>query len=105
VDDGHIGFLDGSIFELSGQSPVGFIAFGDEHDSGGVAVEAVEDSRSPFAADGAPFFSVKDESVDESSGPSAARGVHDEIGLFVQSQEMFVFVNDVEWEWVRGLND
>lgn len=143
VAEGHVGFLDGSVFELAGESPVGLFGLGDEHDAGGVTVEAVEDAGAPagggwvadcglrigggcgpgagggwwgcvFGADAAGgegetlLVAVVDESVDEGSGPFTAGGVDDEVGLFVEGEEVLVFVEDVEGdgfgdEFVDGL--
>ena len=84
------------------QPPVRFFALGDKHDAGGVAIEAMQDSRPPVPTGEAPFLAVVDEPVDEGSRPSAARGMHDQVCLFVERQEMIVLVNDVERD---GLGD
>src|SRR5947207_240186 len=70
VDDREVRLLDRAVFELPGQTPVSFLTLGDEHDAGGVSVEAVEDPRPPIPAGEAPFLAVVDQAVDEVSGPS-----------------------------------
>ena len=105
VDEGHIGFFDGAAFELAGEPPVGFVGFGDEDKAGGVAVEAVDDAGAPgVGADGKGgmgLFGVVEQGVDERPGPVAAGGVDDQAGLFVEGEELFVFVNDVEGDVFR----
>ncbi len=96
VGDGEIGFLDGAVFELSGDAPMGLIAFGDEHDACGISVKAMEDSGSPSSVDGTPFLSVMDEAIDQSAGPFSSSGVDHEVCLFVDREEMVILVEDVE---------
>ena len=96
VDDGHVGLLDRAVLELPGDAPMGLVALGDEHDAGGVAVEAVQDARPPVAVDRAPLLPVVDQPVDQRAGPPAAGGVDHQVGLLVQGQQVIVFVDDLQ---------
>ena len=45
MDDRHIRLLDRAIFELPRDPPMRFIAFGDEHDAGRVAIGVIRKGR------------------------------------------------------------
>lgn len=48
-DDGEITSLGGFLFNLGGKVGVGSVVFGNDHDSGGFFVEAVDDAGTKFA--------------------------------------------------------
>src|SRR3954470_23894790 len=72
---GDVRLLDRAIFKLPGYPPVGFLAFGDEHDAGGVAVEAMENPGPPITAGLAPLLAVVHQAIYQCAGPPAARGM------------------------------
>jgi len=105
VDEGDIG-----LFELAGGEHLAELAmravvFGNEDDSAGLFVEAVDDARAEFAADLRELVEVMEESVDEGSavalvdfsrGSVAGAGVdHHACGL-VDDGQVLVLVKDVE---------
>ena len=45
MDEGEVGFERGAIFKLLGDLPVCFVALSDDHDAGGVLVQAMNDAR------------------------------------------------------------
>ncbi len=96
VDEGEVDFAGEAVFELFGDAPVCGVGFGDDEDAGGVSVESVDNAGSEGGADVGEGLAVVDEAVDEGAAAVAACGVDDEVGLFVDGEEVFVFVDDVE---------
>ncbi len=84
VDDGEIGFLESSVFELLCDLPLGDVVFCDDHNSGSVSVEAVYDARSELAESRGEIVAIVGESVYESAVGIAAGGVDDHVGGFVE---------------------
>jgi hypothetical protein len=73
----------------------GGIGLGDEHESAGLAVEAVDEVRIDA------FTQMDTHAADEAGVDVALRGVADEVGGFVEDEEFVVLVDDFE-EAVRG---
>ena len=91
------------MLELPPQASQGQFALGHQHYPGGVAVEAMNDSRAKHlpaggqVADVAPVdFQVIRQGVDQGAGPVAARRMHYEVGLLVDRNEIVVLVDHIE---------
>jgi len=52
VNQGEIGFVDFATAELFSKALVGFVILGDDHQSAGGAIEAVDDAWAEVASDG-----------------------------------------------------
>ncbi len=104
IGDGEVEFLHGGAFgELGGEGLVSGIGFCDDEAAGGVFVEAVDDAGSFDAADaGELAFAVVEECVDEGAVVVSGGGVDDHAVLFVEDEEVRVFVEDVEGDFLGG---
>ena len=70
---------------------------GDHHQAGRVLVEAVDDARTPHAADaGERRAAMMDERVDQRARPVAGAGMHHETRRLVDDDQMFVLEHDGE---------
>jgi len=96
VDDGEIGFFDGTAAELLCDFPLCGVVFCNDEKAGGVFVEPVYDSGSELAEPRGEPAAVVDEGIDESAVGVASSGVNDDIGRFVQDNKVVVFIDDVE---------
>ena len=77
------------------------IGTGDKDDSAGVAVESVDDAGSSRSADRAERFKVVRQRGSERAGPMAFGWVDDHVRRFVDSNEVFVFKQDVQRDCLR----
>ena len=83
--------------ELRGQRAVGAIVLRHHHETGRVLVEPVHDPGPPLAADPRKAVAaMRNQRIDQRSGPVAGRGMNDEIAGFVDDDDVLVLVNDVE---------
>ncbi len=96
--DGEVEFFHGfALGELGDEGLVGGVGFGDDEAAGGVFVEAVDDAGAFDAADaGELALAVVEESVDEGAVGVSGAGVDDHAVGFVEDDDVFVFVEDVE---------
>jgi len=90
---------------------VSAVVFGDEDETAGLFVEAMDDSGPEVAADVGEFVEVKQQRVDEGAAVAgvlfarcsvARTGVDHHAGGLVDDGEMFVFVEDFEGNVFRG---
>ncbi len=76
------------------------IRFGYQNKTRGVAIQAVNNARSPgVAAHGKRsrgLLGVEDQSVGHRAGPVAARRMHQQIGLFVDGDEVIIFIQNFQ---------
>src|SRR5262247_4390426 len=73
------------------------IGLGNDHEASSVFVEAVDNTRSPDAADaGQARPAMGDQSVDQCAGGVAGGRVNDEALWLVDHDDRVIFVNDVE---------
>lgn len=108
-NDASIDFPGCSGGELGGEGEVGDVGFCGDQTAGGVAVEAMHDTG-PLWIDGvlgaAKFgelaCAVMQQCVDQSAGRIAGAGVDDEAAGFVDDDQVFVFVENVEGDIFRG---
>ena len=97
ADDGLVDFADFAAFPLAAELLGGGIGLGDEHQSTGLAVEAVDEVRVDA------FTQMDTHPADEAGVDVAFGGVADEVGRLVDDKEFVVFVDDFkEVIWGRG---
>jgi hypothetical protein len=77
------------------------VVFGDEDETAGQLVEAMDDARAEIAADFGEFIQVEEQGVNESAAIARLVGgtgscVDHHTGGFVDDGEVFIFVEDVE---------
>lgn len=97
LDEGEVVAVEGVFAGLFGEGAVGAAGFGDDHDAGGVAVEAVDDAGpGGVVAGGFDGAAMVHDGVDEGAGIVARRGMDDEAGGFVDDEDVGVFEEDVE---------
>src|SRR5690606_5055289 len=94
VDDGEVALLDLASFELASELPVGLVALREDDDAAGVPIEPVDDAGAgELLADRAEFTrgavaKVPRERVDHGAGEVAARRMHDDVGRFVDDEQV-----------------
>lgn len=76
------------------------IGFGDGDDAGGIAIEAVDDAGSGWAADGAEVLEVVGEGTGECTAPMSFGGMDDHPRGFVDDHEVFIFEEDIEIDFL-----
>ena len=99
VAEGAVGAFGGVGGELIGETMVRGVGFGDDKQARSVFVDAVDDAGALFATDAREVSAeVVEEGVNQSAGVGARGRVNDHAGGFVHDEEVFIFVNDVEWD-------
>lgn len=88
VDDGEVGLFYGSRFPSFAEGFGGGVLFGDDDDAGGFPVEAVDEV--------VICLQIKADPSHEARGFVAFSGMANEAGGFVEDEELFVFVDDVQ---------
>lgn len=104
MGDGEVEFGRFAFGELLGEMEMCGVCFGDDEAARGVFVEAVNDTRTDvvFVVTAAELAAgVVEESVDERAVRVSIGGVDDELGGFVDDEEVFVFKKDVERDVLR----
>jgi hypothetical protein len=101
VEESDVGFGNLAAGEHLAELAVGAVVFGDEDETAGEFVEAVDDARAKIAADVGEFGEVEEEGVDEGAAVAgvvggAGAGVNHHAGRFVDDGEVLVLVDDVE---------
>ncbi len=104
----HQRFIDPDdrvFFELGRQTSVRRVGLGDDHDAGGLLVQAVHQPRPLLPADRgdrAAFGSeVMEQRVDERAAPVAGRGMNDQPRRLIEHQEVGVFMEDLKGNGLR----
>ena len=95
-DDGEVSALGGFLFDLGSEGDVGGVGFGDDHESGGFSVEAMDDARSEIAADFGEWSASAQEGVNERGFSEGRGGVGCEASRFVDDEHDIVFIEDFE---------
>ena len=104
MDECDVGFLDLASCELRGHLAMGSVVFGDYDEAAGFFVEAVNDTGAQVAANFGEWAETMQQGVDQGAaiavgvGGSGA-GVHHHTGGLVDDGEVFVFVNNIEWNF------
>lgn len=102
--DGVVDFGGGFAFSKLGEEGLhGAIGFGDNDAARGVFVETVNDARALDSIDAGELVSaVMEKGVDEGAIGIACGGVNHHAVRFVEDDEVFVFVQDVERDVLRN---
>jgi len=97
ADDGFVDFFDFTPGELSGESQVGGVVFGDDEATAGFFVEPMDNSgpRDPANATKAAR-AMMEQRIDQGVFGVARRRMDDQPGRFVQGQEVVIFVEDFQ---------
>jgi hypothetical protein len=97
ADDGAIDFCGATFFELGGEIQMGFVRFRDDDAAARVHVESVDNARPRYAGDAAKLaFAMMQERIDQSAAVMARGWMHNEAGRFVERDDVFVFIQDVQ---------
>jgi hypothetical protein len=96
VEEGEVTFFYQAAAELVGQVEMGLVVLGDEDDTGGVLVEAVDDTGAQGAAHGGEASIVMEKSVDQRAAGPAGAGMDDEAGGLVDGDKVVIFIKNVE---------
>jgi hypothetical protein len=96
-DKGEVGFFGFPFAELAAEFPVGSVIFGGDEETGGFAVEPMDDSGAVGGASGGePTFAVMKESGGEGSGRAAGSGMDMHAGGLVDDEDVLVLMEDIE---------
>src|SRR5882672_8536490 len=106
LHQGDVGLVHFAGGKLLRQFSMRLVVLGDHHQSAGGAIEAMHDSRAEFAADSRECAKMMQQSIHQRatvagvvSGSSA--GVHHHAGGLVDDGQIVVFVDNVEWNFLR----
>ena len=105
----EVGLGYGTSFELGRKASVGSLGFSDKEQSGSVFVEAVNYAGPGRVSNPSEFGEVREEGVGESAGLVARGGVGGDACRFVDGQQVFILIDDVQGcgagggRWDRGL--
>ena len=91
-------FVDQSVAELPCQVCVRQIIFGHNHQSGGAAIEAVNDSGPPLTPDAAEILNMMKKRVDQRAICVTYRWVHDHAWRLFDDDNIRVVVDDCDWK-------
>lgn len=92
LGDGEVKLAGAAISELADEVLEGLVGFSGDDATGGVLVEAVNDSRSSFSAFAGQLpGAVVKEGVDEGSIGITSGGMHDHSGGFVENNDFRIF--------------
>lgn len=94
VGQGEVDLFHPSSGKLLGEIPVDRIALCNDETTGGIAIEAMDNSRSENPADPREVFTMIEKGVDEGPFFMAGRGVDNESGLFMDEKEMLIFIEN-----------
>jgi len=86
---------DPACAEEMAQATVSEIGFGNQHESRGIAVESMHDSRATLDP-ATECRSASDQRIDQRVVPMAGRGMNDEPGRLVDDGKVLVFPDDRE---------
>jgi len=92
VDQCEIDFLDFAAGKLGCQAVMGRIVLGDEEDSAGEAIEAMDDAGAQFAGHAGKRMEAMEQGIDQGSGMNAGAGVDDHAGGFIDGDEVVIFI-------------
>ncbi len=99
LDYAEVLFLGLSLGELGNERLVGWVVFGADDAARSIFIESVDDAWSLDSADaGELSLAVVEEGVDEGARAVSGSGVDDEPGGFVDDDDVFVFMEDIEWD-------
>ena len=87
--------FDGAGVELFGKVHHGEFFFGNNHQAGGVFVDAVDKAGAHSGGTG-KVFEMIEESVDECACEITDSGMDDQPGLLVKDEEMVIFIYNIE---------
>jgi hypothetical protein len=96
LDDGEIDLVDFAGGELFAEGAVGGVGARDDDDAAGFFVEAMDDTGTIVAAGGGELAEVVEQGIDEGAGVLAGAGMDDYARGFVDDDDVFVFIEDVE---------
>ncbi len=100
--EGEIGAFEVAGGEGGGEGGERVVGFGDDHDAGSVAVEAVDDAGAALATDaGQVVAAMGEQRVHQGAVLVAGSGVDDETRGLVEHQNVFVLVEDGEGDGLR----
>ena len=102
IDEGEVGFFDIPRGELIGQRAVDLFGFCDNQAARGFLVEAVDNPRALGAPDDFDARAVVEESIGKSAFAIAGTGVHNEAGGFVDHEQVLVFEENPQRNFLRG---
>ena len=96
-DDGGINPFQRMGLELGGEAGVGFFCLGGDHQAAGVLVYAMHDAGTFLAPDSKQgIAAMGEERIDEGPVGTARGRVDHQARRFVDDDEMFIFINNVE---------
>jgi hypothetical protein len=101
LSEGDVGLADGAFLKGFGELRVSEIVFGDEENAGGFLVEAMDDAGAERILGLRERLAAAEESVDEGALGNSCAGVNGHASGFVDSDEVIVFVEDIEGDGLR----
>ncbi len=96
VDEAEVFALGGFGLDLRLEVEHHLVSFGDDDRTGGVFVEAMDDAGAQDSSDTRKVLAMVEQGVDEGAAVVAGGGVDDHACGFVDDDQRFVFVEDVE---------
>src|SRR6202050_4883456 len=92
------------IGELRGKSTMGAIVLGDDHQTGRVLIEPVNDARPPLSADAREAIpAMGNKRIDQRPGPAAGGWADHEVFRLVDDNNIVVLVHGPERYWLGGV--
>ena len=93
---GKIAFADVAVFELSGQTLMGNWRFGNDHDTRGILVKAMNDSRPYLTAKCCQIGAMVQQTVDQRTRRVSWCRVNHKTRRFVDDDQRSVFMDNVQ---------
>jgi hypothetical protein len=102
TNDPAINLGDAAFFKLRGEVQVRFVCFRDDDATARIHIEAMDNSGSRDAGDAAELaFAMMQQGVDERAAVMASRGMDDQARRFVDRDDVFIFVKDIQRDLFR----
>jgi hypothetical protein len=64
IGNGEINLLHSPVFELPGQLTIGFVTFGDDHNTGSIFIQTVHDAWPQYTIGPRQVFAMVEEGID-----------------------------------------
>jgi hypothetical protein len=97
AEDSVIDFFHGALAELIGKAEMRGIILRDDHATAGIFIETMDNPGTRIAGDAAQLpFAVMEQRINEGMLVVSRAGVHDEVRLFVDHEQIGIFIKDFE---------
>ena len=102
VSQSEIRFGDTTCFKLLDQAGDGALGFSNDHDAGGLFIEAVDDAGAGGFADIPEVVAMVEQGINQRAFFMAWGGVDYDTGGFIDHKDVVILKEEVEWDILRG---